>query len=150
MKQEDVGKVIDRSFNAQSFIDNHAMRITDHYLHAREKHPYFCDWVGPKYQVTAEEKLGIKFGLAKAREFIKSEIEKQHLGWEALLHCKIYECVDALANGDKAQAVEELYDCISVCLRAIDVIEGRQALGKPKTIAEKYAEVRQRKESGKP
>ena len=118
----------------------HLHRVRNHYADAKVKHPYFCDWVGPKYQVTAEEKLGIKFGLAKARKFIKSEIEKQHLGWEALLHCEIYECVDALANGDKAQAVDELYDCIAVCLRAIDVIEGRQRLGKPKTISGNEAE----------
>ena len=38
--------------------------------------------------------------------------------------------VDALANDDKTQAIEELYDCVAVCLRAIDVLEGRQTLGK--------------------
>lgn len=26
----------------------HGGRIASHYLHAIEKHPYFCDWVGTK------------------------------------------------------------------------------------------------------
>ena len=38
----------------------------------------------------------------------------------------------AVHNGGEARAVEELYDCISVLLRTVDVLEGRQALGKPK------------------
>ena len=44
----------------------------------------------------------------------------------------MWETLEALANGDKAHAVEELYDMIAVCLRTIDVLEGRQKLGKPK------------------
>jgi len=44
----------------------------------------------------------------------------------------VWEATEALANGDKAQAVEELYDCISVLLRTVDVLEGRQKLGRPK------------------
>lgn len=51
--------------------------------------------------------------------------------------CSWIECMSAaVANGDKAQAVEELYDCISVLLRTVDVLEGRQALGRPKGGAE--------------
>lgn len=49
-------------------------------------------------------------------------------GWYDRLNCEVFH---ALAYGDKAQAVEELYDCIAVCLRTIDLIEGRQPLGKP-------------------
>ena len=45
--------------------------------------------------------------------------------------CEVREAYEALYNGDKSQAVEELYDCAAVLLRAIDVLEGRQALGKP-------------------
>ena len=52
--------------------------------------------------------------------------------WNELADCEVWEATEALANGDKAQAVEELYDCISVLLRTVDVLEGRQALGKPK------------------
>lgn len=43
---------------------------------------------------------------------------------------------DAIANGNTAHAVEECYDAISVLLRTIDVLEGRQKLGKPETKGE--------------
>lgn len=59
-------------------------------------------------------------------------MENSRLGWNAILECKMLEVHEALANGDKAHAVEELYDCIAVLLRTIDVLEGRQKLGKPK------------------
>lgn len=47
--------------------------------------------------------------------------------------CSWIECMSAaLANGDKAQAVEELYDVIAVLLRTVYALEGRQKLGRPK------------------
>lgn len=52
-----------------------------------------------------------------------------------MLICEMWEVYDALSRGDRKHAVEELYDCVAVCLRTIDVLEGRQALGKPETIS---------------
>ena len=51
--------------------------------------------------------------------------------WDTLLNCEVWEVHDALFRGDNAHAVEECYDAIAVLLRVVDVIEGRQALGKP-------------------
>lgn len=45
----------------------------------------------------------------------------------------MWEVFEALVSGDKTHAVEELYDCVAVLLRTIDVLEGRQKLGKPET-----------------
>lgn len=139
MKQEDVGKVIDRSFKAQSFIDTHAHRITDHYLHAREKHPYFCDKMAP-IDLDKEDKEGladyresVKRHLSDIRSDIEVLIKKGELDWNDLVLCELWEVDEAIANGDTAHAVEECYDAIAVLLRAIDVLEGRQKLGKPET-----------------
>ena len=130
MKQEDVGKAIDRSFQAKSFIDTHAHRITDHYLHAREKHPYFCDrmlpdW--PKYKMRCR----ITNNLQHSRLRIKAGIRKHNLMWNEIADCEVWEATEAMLNGDTAHAVEECYDVIAVCLRTIDVLEGRRKLGKP-------------------
>jgi uncharacterized protein YabN with tetrapyrrole methylase and pyrophosphatase domain len=56
--------------------------------------------------------------------------------WNEVLDCECWEVAEALANGDTAHAVEELYDCVAVLLRTIDVLEGRQKLGKPTTKGE--------------
>lgn len=125
MKQEDVGKVIDRSFNAQSFIDTHARRITDHYLSAREKHHYFCD------EITGYNSHVASFRLKQIRDLIDWRKAHKCVTAEMLLRCELLEAEDAYLRGNKSQAVEELYDAIAVCLRTIDVLEGRQKLGKP-------------------
>ena len=106
-------------------------KIAAHYAHAREKHPYFCDWVEPHGKTPEEVSKKIAFTLAKIRKYIKDNAKKHVLGWDDLLNCEVWEVFEALATGNKAQAVEELYDCIAILLRTIDVLEGRQPLGKP-------------------
>ena len=112
----------------------HDERVRAHYAHAIEKHPYFCDWVcteiTPPY---ASIKQGISDNLVRCREHNKLSSERRTLGWDDILDCEMWEVFEALANGDKSHAVEELYDTIAAILRTIDVLEGRQKLGKPKT-----------------
>lgn len=111
------------------FHMEHSSRIERHYTHAIAKHPYFCDWVAPK-ETDVDIKLKITRHLEWCRNSLKSGIERRTLGWDDILDCEMWEVFEALANGDKAHAVEELYDMIAVCLRTIDVLEGRQKLGK--------------------
>lgn len=111
----------------------HDDRVRAHYAHAIEKHPYFCDWVAPK-GTDADIKLKIARQLEWCRDRLRAGIERGMLGWDDLLDCEMWEVFEALANGDKAHAVEELYDMIAVCLRTIDVLEGRQKLGKPEEV----------------
>ena len=111
------------------FDAQHSDRICKHYAHAREKHPYFCDWTGLDASKEADVER-VKSCLADCRARIEDAIERRNLGWDDLLDSEVWEVFDALVRGDKEQAVEELYDCIAVCLRAIDVLKGRQKLGK--------------------
>lgn len=113
----------------------HISNIIKHYAHAREKHPYFCDWIGPTNKSPCDVER-VKKQLAISRRCIKRNMKLGRLGWDDILDCEVWEVFDALVRGDRAQAVEELYDCAVVCLLAIDVIEGRQALGKPQTISD--------------
>lgn len=115
----------------------HDDRVRAHYAHAREKHPYFCDWVGPK-ETDADIKLKIARHLEWYRNRLKADIERGTLGWDDLLDCEMWEVFEALASGDKAKAVKHLYKMIAVCLRTIDVLEGRQKLGKQEEVKERH------------
>ncbi len=108
--------------------------IATHYRHAVEKHPYFCDVLLPfPYDVLiAEDAIDeIREGLILRRTDIKDLVAAKKLTPDVLLKCEQYEVYEAIARKDTAAAVDECYDCIAVLLRMIDVLEGRQPLGKP-------------------
>lgn len=107
-------------------------RIWTHYDHAREKHPYFCDRLLPDYLLRDNIKERIALNLACDRRRIKAGVRDHNLMWNEIADCEVWEATEAIFNGNTAAAVEELYDVIAVLLRTIDVLEGRQALGKPK------------------
>lgn len=113
------------------FIEKHAPRALCHYVHAKEKHPYFCDAITYHTAHT-----GVPMMLRKAREQLKFEINNKSVTPQDLIECELWEAKEAFVNGDTAHAVEECYDCIAVLLRTIDVLEGRQKLGKPETKGE--------------
>lgn len=133
------------------FIEKHAPRALCHYDHAKQKHPYFCDGLLPTQvlytmapgeipsPMTKDSALHvINVKLRASRERIRRGTFSASILWNELLDCEVWEATEAIAKGDKAQAVEELYDAIAVCLRAIDVIEGRQKLGKPEAAKEEW------------
>ena len=103
--------------------------IARHYWRAKDKHPHFADLIslGMHNVSNATKKLGIWRG------FIDTEKRLGKLCADTLANCELAEALEAYARGDKAAAVSECYDVIAVMLRIIDVIEGRQELGKPKT-----------------
>ena len=111
----------------------HLSNILRHYAHAREKHPYFCDNLLPRDiespELPVEEQIEINLAIARRR--IESGEKIGNLLWNEILNCEVWEATEAIYERDYAHAVEELYDCIAVCLRTIDVLEGRQKLGNP-------------------
>lgn len=124
-----------KSIDAYYDFAPHAERIRDHYAHAREKHPYFCDWVAPDGR-HKDSRERVERILNRLRITVERNAKTGNLGWDDLLDCEVWEVFDALIRGDKAQAVEECYDAIAVLLRTIDALEGRQKLGKPETKGE--------------
>lgn len=113
------------------FAKHHAKRCTEHYAHAREKHPYFCDRILPGKKYIRQFKKRVEETLQQARYLIEVGANLKELKWYHLHDCEIAEALDALVRGDKAQAVEECYDTIAILLRTVDVLEGRQNLGRP-------------------
>lgn len=109
---------------------NHVSSILKHYAHAREKHPYFCDIITCLSESGADTHLDIH------RSTLKAEADNGCVEVGTVLMCEFYEAIQAYANGNTAHAVEECYDAIAVLLRTIDVLEGRQKLGKPEAKGE--------------
>ena len=105
----------------------HVSSILKHYAHAKEKHPYFCDIITCLSESGADTHLDIY------RSTLKAEADNGCVEADTVLMCEFYEAIQAYKHGDTAHAIEELHDCIAVCLRTIDVLEGRQKLGKPET-----------------
>ena len=103
-------------------------KIAEHYCHARAKHPYFADlmFLDENDAEDAKRYLGI------VRTILNIERKNGELYAETLVNCEVAEICEAISRGDKAHAVEECYDAIAVLLRMVDVMEGRQKLGKPK------------------
>ena len=114
------------------FIEKHAPRALYHYIHAKEKHPYFCDTLLPEWMPVEERGERIAAALGCIRE----EMKKRDVDMCGVLFEEAYEILEAANNGDTAHAVDECYDAIAVLLRTIDVLEGRQKLGKPETKGE--------------
>ena len=117
-----------------------ATGIYKHYGNAVKKHPYFCDTLTPP-DYGADESDG---HLRVLRNELKSKAESGRLSALDILNCEIEEMLNAIIHGDVENAVKEAYDVNAVTLRIIDVLEHRQKLGKPKTIAERYAEIKDR------
>lgn len=107
------------------FDTNHYDSICEHYAHAREKHPYFCD------RITCLSSVGADTHLDIWRSLLAAEIKVSDIEANTVLMCEIYEAIQAYTHGDISHAIEELYDCAAVVLRMIDVMKGRQKLGKP-------------------
>ena len=102
--------------------------IERHYKHAKEKHPYFCDMVTRDLWTVKD----VQDNLKRIRQYIEQDIARHEVEATSLLICEMREFEEAMTLKDTSAAVEELYDVIAVCLRIIDVLEGRQALGRPK------------------
>lgn len=104
-----------------------AARISEHYCHAKRKHPYFAD----RMFIDDNDAKEAKRDLESVRMLLNIERKQGKVYAETLANCEVAEICDAIARGDKAAAVEECYDAIAVLLRMVDVLEGRQRLGKP-------------------
>jgi hypothetical protein len=100
--------------------------IERHYRNAKEKHPYFCD------RITCLSEAGAEMHLSIHRHSLEVEEKAGDVEVNTLLFCEFYEAMQAYTHGDTAAAVEECYDAIAVLLRVVDVLEERQALGRPK------------------
>lgn len=118
--------IIDEALNSKT-----VGAIERHYLHAKKKHPYFCDRMLPAWAECNIKEL-VRRALDDRRASLKAREQDGNLVWNYVLDCDVWEVSDAIVNGDIPHAIEECYHAIAVLLRVVDVLEGRQTLGKPK------------------
>lgn len=111
----------------------HISNIIKHYAHAREKHPYFCDGITPFDIGYAQMSQTFEEVVDERRDAVAYNAKKHSLLLEHLTDCKFSEVLCECDRGNDALAVQKLYDLAVLCLRAIDVLEGRQNLGEPKS-----------------
>ena len=100
--------------------------IVIHYRHAKKKHPYFCDRLLP----ISAEGLKLQDALPDMRRELREDIERGECAAFSVAGLELLEFAEAVILHDTAASVEECYDTIAVLLRTIDVLEGRQKLGK--------------------
>ena len=103
--------------------------IVRHYEHAKAEHPYFADSIGELY---ADGDVAIvKYLLEDSLERRKRAIEKGTVdALEDVLLCELWKLRLVLTKGEKEAAKDKCYGAMAVLLRIVDVIEGRQKLGK--------------------
>lgn len=99
-------------------------KIKEHYNRAREN-PYFCD------ELTYLNKFSADEALTMTRTLLNNAIKRGNVSFIDVLTCEMYEAINEIANDNTERAIEEFLDMIAVCLRGIDVLEGRQSLGNP-------------------
>lgn len=110
-------------------------KIQEHYEHAKDKHPYFCDGLLPTdtdkgwNRGEVLQKIVLELRLARDRIEVGGKIGNRL--WNEILNCEVWELTEAIYHKDTAAAIEECYDAIAVLLRTVDVLEGRQELGNP-------------------
>lgn len=100
--------------------------IARHYCNAKTKHPHFADRVCLDEADAEEARNRLKI----FRFLLQVERKQGKVCAETLAECELAEATEALARGDKKQAVSECYDTIAVLLRMIDVQKWRAALEK--------------------
>lgn len=114
--------------------DAEVEKVRRHYRHAVEKHPRFADRVIDNYDGGPQTELAANamwYELDGRRTVLRCAVDNDMVTPEKVLLCEFAEAMEAYARKDYAAAVEECYDAIAVLLRTVDVLEGRQALGKP-------------------
>ena len=119
-------RIIKGDGKADGYMSHYVlMRIGAHYVKAVNKHPYFCDHFA---HLTPR--------LEDIRETLAGEQLRGDIAAHDVLMCEIAEMEEEMRAGNGERAVDEAFDAIAVLLRIIDVLEGRQQLGKPKEGAE--------------
>lgn len=110
-------------------------KVTEHYEHAKAKHPHFCDMLFPhdKTKMRVAAKI-IKSLLDDCRADLKKDTENKKCLVKAhdVLFCEILEAEYAYYAESKKRTIEELYDCIAVLLRMVDYVEAEIKQGKKK------------------
>lgn len=103
--------------------------IARSYEHAKKEHGYFADSLG---ELRGKNAVEVVEGILRIQLGMRSRaIEKGNVdALEDVMQCELWELRLALTKGEMDEAKAKCYSSMAVLLRIVDVIEGRQKLGK--------------------
>ena len=99
--------------------------VVDHYAHACEKHPYFADFLLDENRMVLGrpcEKVNRRHLAAVQKEWLRKDAMNRNVTPEKVLLCEVAEVNDAVSIEDYKQAEYEIFDCIAVLLRWLEMI----------------------------
>lgn len=102
-------------------------RAREHYLHACAKHPVFADALCEDLPSAPRKRgqSGPRYRAMRDGASARGECTPSHV-----LLAEMGEVLDACFDGDYGQAEEELYDCVAVIMRWMDMVRRKRMGGK--------------------
>ena len=97
-------------FELSAKMERLMREVAKHYVHAKEKHPFFACGVSRE---NAEQ-------LAMMADAYRAEARKPWADVHSVLESEVYEYLEALKRGDYEAAESEMLDVVAVMLRALD------------------------------
>lgn len=97
-------------FELSARMERLMREVAKHYVHAKEKHPFFACGVSRE---SAEQ-------LAMMADAYRAEARKPWADVHSVLESEVYEFLEALKRGDLEAAEAEMLDVVAVMLRALD------------------------------
>ena len=97
-------------FELSARMERLMREVAKHYVHAKEKHPFFACGVSRE---NAEQ-------LAMMADAYRAEARKPWADVHSVLESEVYEYLEALKRGDYEAAESEMLDVVAVMLRALD------------------------------
>jgi len=106
-----------------------ALKLKKLYAKTISDSPYFCDQMLPT-QPRDEIRLATVKMRNAARHRVAKGIEVGNLMWNEILNENVCEATTHMAFDENTEAIDSLYDAMVTIMRTLDVLEGRQELGR--------------------
>ena len=107
-----------------------ALKLKKLYAKTIKESPYFCDSLLPKHEDIDKIKHLCDCNVNQSRHRRARGEELGNLMWNEVLDNDVWEATRHMAYGETPEAIDALYDAMVTIMRTLDVLEGRQELGR--------------------
>ena len=105
------------------------LRLKKLYAKTIKESPYFCDQMLPDWDHEIIEAVANQ-NFNKSHHRLLAGYERHNLMWNEILDNAVWDATRHLAYDEKDKAIESLYGAMVVLMRTLDVLEGKQKLGR--------------------
>ena len=113
-----------------------ALKLKKLYAKTIKESTYFCDSLLPTQPRDEIRSVAVKIR-NEARHRVAKGIEDGDLMWNEVLNENVWEATTHMAFGENTEAIDSLYDAMVTIMRTIDVLEGKQKLGRTNDAGDK-------------